>query len=173
MLSHISQKLMLPDSTRITLCASENVYALNDVAIQFLKEEFIKFYVYPFENDYQNLIVGKDRKGIVPLYFHPELFHSRMPVLFSHKATKTPSFKDDKNNYIKTIRDGITIVIPEFPVALLQYKDKLVKEGFRRFLIDLSYVQPSQNTFNRLLKKFHTSTAEQPGKSFNFNMGLK
>jgi putative protease len=173
MLSHISQKLILPDSTRLTLCTSENVYALNDVTIQFLKEEFIKFYIYPFENDHQNLIVGKDRKGIVPLYFHPELFHSRMPVSFSHKDTKSLSFKDDKNNYIKILRDGITIVIPEVPVSILQYKDKLVKKGFRRFLIDLSYVQPSQNTFNRLLKKFHTSTAEQPGTSFNFKVGLK
>ena len=107
------------------------------------------------------------------MYFHPELFHARVPVLFSHKATKTPRFKNDKNNYIKTIRDGITIVIPEVPVSLLQFKDKLVKEGFRRFLIDLSYVQPSQNTFNRLLKKFHTSTAEQPGTSFNFKVGLR
>jgi putative protease len=173
MLSHISQKLILPDSHKITLCTSENVYVLNDVAIQFLKEDFIKFYIYPFENDHQNLIVGKDRKGIVPLYFHPELFHSRMPVLFNHKDTKSLSFKDNKNNYIKTIRDGITIVIPEVPVSLLQFKDKLVKEGFRRFLIDLSYVQPSQNTFNRLLKKIHSSTAEQPSTSFNFKAELK
>ena len=173
MLCHISQKLLLPNSTRITLCTSENVYALNDVTIQFLKEEFVKYYVYPFENDHQTLIAGKDRKGIVPLYFHPELFHSRMPVLFDHKATKTPSFKDDRNTYKKLVRDGITIVIPEIPVSFLQFKDKLGKEGFRRFLIDLSYVQPSQNTFNRLLKKFHTSTAEQPGTSFNFKAGLK
>ena len=169
MLSHISQKLMLPDSHMITLCASENVYALNDAAIQFLKEEFIKFYIYPFENDHQNLISGKDRKGTVPLYFYPELFHSRMPV----DMGKETSFTDDRNTYKKLVRDGITIVIPEIPVSLLQFKDKLFREGFRRFLIDLSYVQPSQNTFNRLLKKFHTSTAEQPGTSFNFKVGLR
>ena len=169
MLSHISQKLLLPDSHRITLCTSENVYAMNDVAIQFLKEENIKYYIYPFENDHQNLITGKDRKGIVPLYFHPELFHSRMPV----DMGKETSFTDDRNTYKKLVRDGITIVIPEVPVSLLQFKDKLVKEGFCRFLIDLSYVQPSQNTFNRLLKKFHISTAEQPGTSFNFKVGLK
>jgi len=118
-------------------------------------------------------MAGKDRKGIIPLYFHPELFHSRMPIIFSHKDTKTTNFKDDKNNYIKTHRDGITSVIAEVPVSLLQFKDKLVKEGFRRFLIDLSYVQPSQNTFNRLLKKFNTSSAEQPGTSFNYRVGLK
>ncbi|MCK4311856.1 MAG: U32 family peptidase [Candidatus Cloacimonetes bacterium] len=181
-LSHISQKNLIPENCKIS--TNENVYILNDAAIQFLKEENIKSYIYPFENDYSNLVAGKDRKGIVPLYFHPELFHSRMPVSFSHKDTpirsyfptgqaKTLSFKDDKNNYIKTLRDGITIVIPEIPVSLLQHKNKLFDKGFRRFLIDLSYVQPSQNTFNRLLKKFHSSTAEQPGTSFNFKVGLK
>ena len=149
--SIFKENRLLPDSIRLTLCTSENVYALNDVAIQFLKEEFIKFYVYPFENDHQNLKAGKDRKGIVPLYFHPELFHSRMPV----DIGKETSFTDDKNTYKKLVRDGLTIVIPEISVSLLQYKDKLIKEGFRRFLIDLSYIQPSQNTFNRLLKKFH------------------
>ena len=86
---------------------------------------------------------------------------------------KEASFRDDRNTYRKLVRDGITIVIPEIPVSLLQYKDKLVNEGFRCFLIDFSYVQPSQNTFNRLLKKFHYSTAEQPGTAFNFKVVLK
>ena len=169
MLSHLSQKLLLPDSTKITFCTSENVYALNDAAIQFLKEEKIKYYIYPFENDFQNLIAGKDRKGIVPLYFYPELFHSRMPA----DIGKETSITDDRNTYKKLVRDGITIVIPEIPVSLLHFREKLFKEGFRRFLIDLSYVQPSQNTFNRLLKKYHTSTAEQPGTNFNFKVGLR
>ena len=165
--SHISQKNLIPKNCKIS--TNENVYTLNDAAIQFLKEENIKSYIYTFENDYPNLISGKDRKGIVPIYFHPELFYSRMLV----NIGKEVSFRDDRNTYKKLVRDGITIVIPEVPVSFLQFKDKLVNEGFRRFLIDLSYVQPSQNTFNRLLKKFHTSSAEQPGTAFNFKVGLK
>ncbi|OPX29328.1 MAG: hypothetical protein B1H06_01695 [Candidatus Cloacimonas sp. 4484_143] len=168
MLANISQKNLFPNDHRIALSSNENIYCLNDAAIQFLKEEHFKFHIYPLENDLPNLLSCKDRKGIVPLYFYPELFYSRMPVNLETNST----FSDDTNKYNREIRDGITIVTPQIPVSLLQFKEKLGKHGFRRFLLDLSYQKPSQNTFNRLLKKFHTSQAEQPGTSFNFKLGL-
>ncbi len=168
MLANISQKNLFPNDHRIALSSNENIYCLNDAAIQFLKEEHFKFHIYPLENDLPNLLSCKDRKGIVPLYFYPELFYSRMPVNLETNST----FSDDTNKYNRQIRDGITIVTPQIPVSLLQFKEKLGKHGFRLFLLDLSYQKPSQNTFNRLLKKFHTSQAEQPGTSFNFKLGL-
>lgn len=168
MLSHISQKQLFSNPTKVVFCSSENVYVLNDIAVQFLKEEHIKYYIYPFENDFPNLLQGKDRKGIVPLYFYPELFYSRMPVKQDEQK-----FIDDKNTYQKQGRDGITCIIPEIPVSLLQFHNKLQEKGFRRFLLDISYEKPSQNTFNRLIKKFHNSSAEQPGTQFNFKMGLQ
>jgi len=171
MISHISQKLLLPVGVRSSV--NENVYTLNDAAIQFLKEDNVGLHIYPYEFDYDNLVSGKNRNGIVPLYYYPELFHSRMPV----KMDKTDddgytNFKDRDHSFRKTVRDGVTIVIPELPVSLLQYKDDIHKEGFRRFLIDLSYVKPSQNTFNRLQKKYKYSEAEQPGYGFNYKLGL-
>ncbi len=168
MLANISQKNLFPNDHRISLSSNENIYCLNDAAIQFLKEEHFKLHIYPFENDYPNLLSCKDRKGIVPLYFYPELFYSRMPIDLESHST----FSDDTNKYNREIRDGITIVTPQIPVSLLQFKEKLGKHGFRRFLLDLSYQKPSQNTFNRLLKKFHTSQAEQPGSQFNFKLEL-
>jgi len=168
MLSHISQKQFFPNLNRVTLNTSENIYVLNDIAVQFLRESQINYYIYPFEDDFPNMLSGKDRKGVVPIYYYPELFYSRMPVL-----QNVDNFRDDKNSYRKVIRDGMTCIIPELPVSLLQYKNKLSEKGFRRFLIDLSYVKPSQNTFNRLLKKFHSSSAEQPGTQFNFKLGLR
>lgn len=168
MISHISQIEMFSKNDNIAISSSENVYILNDAAIQFLKEEKIKFYIFPLETDFPNLLSGKDRKGVVPLYFRPDLFYSRMPVLLNETE-----LRDDKNNYRKFVRDGITTVVPELPVSLLQYRSKLQEKGFQRFLIDLSYETPSQNTFNRLLKKFLESAAEQPGSQFNFKLGLQ
>ena len=171
MISHISQKLLLPIGFRASV--NENVYALNDAAIQFLKEDNSALYIYPYEFDYENLINGKDRNGIVPLYFYPELFHSRMPVKMDKPDSDGYShFKDRDHLYRKIVRDGVTIVIPELPVSLFQYKDNIHKNGFRRFLIDLSHVKPSQNTFNRLQKRYKYSEAEQPGYAFNFKLGL-
>ena len=173
MINQISQKNLFSGFKNIKLFAGENVYSLNDAAIQFLKEENIRCYIYPIENDYPNLISGKDRMGIVPLYFYPELFYSRMPVSIQSKNKELPNFKDRNFAYYKIVRDGISIVVPEIPVSLLQYKDKLYQKGFRRFLIDFSHTKPSQNRFKKILKKFHYSETEQPSTNFNFKMGLK
>lgn len=168
MLSHISQVHLFNRNDRIRIGASENVYILNDAAIQFLKELKIQYYIYSFENEYTNLLAGKDRKGIVPLYYFPELFFSRMPVV-----DLPAKFSDRDNSYHKFVKDGFTIIVPELPTSLFQYKNKLYQNGFRRFLIDLSYQKPSQNSFNRLLKKYNAAQAEQPGTTFNFKKGIR
>lgn len=169
MLSHASQKLLFPDRTSISFYASENIYVLNDSAIQFLKEENFSSWIYPFENDLQNLLAGKDRKGIVPMFFKPELFHSRMPVELNDNA----EFKDDLGTYRKLVKDGMTIITPQTPVGILQHYNKLKEKGFRRFLLDLSYLNPSQNTFKRLVKNLLASTKEKNSVIFNFKDGLK
>lgn len=166
MLSHISQKLILPKGA--VFYTNENVYVLNDAAAAYLrKEEKVRSFSYPLENDFMNLKISKDKSGIVPLYFHPELFYSRMPV-------KADAFKDDKDNeYQKMQKDGITIVVPVNPVALLHQKDKLKDVGFNRFLIDLSFEKPSSNAFNTIIKRYKDSKQIQPSFGFNFKMGLK
>ncbi len=75
MLSHVSQKLLFDPQSKIRLFTSENVYVLNDAAAAFLQNEHISNWVYPLENDFPNLISGKDHRGIVPLLYYPELFY--------------------------------------------------------------------------------------------------
>ncbi|MCK4956285.1 MAG: U32 family peptidase, partial [Candidatus Cloacimonetes bacterium] len=113
MLSHISQKLILPKKMDLRISTNENVYTLNDAAIQMLKEENIGLYLYPQEDDFPNLLAGKDRQGIMPLYFYPELFYSRMPVDIANDE----EFKDKTDSFRKTVVDGITVVLPNRPVS--------------------------------------------------------
>ena len=167
-INHLSQKLLLPKEAEVS--TTENVYAFNDAAVRFLKEESIRYYITPFENDISNLARGADRNGIVPAYFYPELFYSRMPVeLEKHKL-----FADKKGEkYKKFIRDGITIVIPEKPVSVTQYRNKLERFGFSSFLIDLSYHEPSDETISRITGAFFNSEAIKPSTLFNFKRELK
>jgi U32 family peptidase len=169
MLSHLSQKLLFAEYSKLRLFTSENVYVLNDAAAALLNEEKITNWVYPLEDDFPNLITGKDHRGIVPLLFYPELFFSRMPTAISEDAM----ISDARQNYHKKTRDGITIVLPEHPVSLLQFHKRLVDKGFRRFLIDLSWYNPSTNIFNRVYKNYINSTPEQPATTFNFKAELK
>ncbi|MCD6566379.1 MAG: hypothetical protein J7K53_10595, partial [Bacteroidales bacterium] len=170
MLSHLSQRVIIP--TNAVCATNENVYMFNDAAIMFLNEQNIKNYIYPFENDFENLEHLKQRDGIVPLYFYPRLFYSRMPV--SMDTSNGNDFRDDRGeNFRRFVRNGITIVVPDVPVSLLQYKSKLTSKGFRNFLIDLSFEKPSGNVLQKLIKRLKHSEQVQPSTNFNFVKGLK
>jgi putative protease len=77
----------------------------------------------------------------VPVYFHPELFYSRMPI-----AINGDNLKDDNSLQTQRYRrNGITLIVSTRPVAILQARNKLKKQGFFRFPIDVSYERPSKN----------------------------
>lgn len=167
-LSHISQKLLLPKNT--IFAGNENMYAYNDASIDFFFSEGAKLISYPVENDEENIFDYKNRNGIVPIYFYPRLFISRMPI----KIKENENFKDDMNNtYKKVVRDGITYTVPVIPVSFLQYVSKLKKQRFKNFLIDLSFEKPSGNRINTLIKRYKQSQQIQPSVNFNYKRTLK
>lgn len=168
MLSHLSQKLIVPQSCKIH--TNENTYLFNDAAIQMIKQENIENYTYPLENDIENLQRGSDRNGIVPLYFYPELFFSRMPVNIDNKGELQ---NDEKGIFQRVRKNGMTSVVPIQPVSLLQYKKKLAGIGFYRFLIDVSHDKPSKNLVKKLINRLHYSEQVQPSTTFNFKRELK
>ncbi|MEA3504765.1 MAG: peptidase U32 family protein [Bacteroidota bacterium] len=169
MISHISQKEILPKGAKVS--SNENVYIFNDSAINFLQKEEMIYWTYPQENDMENLYKGKDRHGIVPLYYTPELFFSRVPIK-TYKNNENLLEDDRENKFKKVTRDGMTIIIPEVPVSLLQYKRTLEAKGFYNFLIDLTHDTPSSNRYDTVSKKFKFSEQVQPSNTFNFKKGL-
>lgn len=168
MLSHISQKNMLPEDSVFAL--NENAYAYNDAAIKFYRSEGARLISYPAESDAENLDAYTYKAGIVPLYFYPRLFISRMPIPVHQYSVLTD---DTGKDFRKYVRDGITTIVPDIPVSFMQYVKDLKKSGFARFLIDLSFEKPSSNRFNTILKRYQLSQQIQPSDNFNFKRGLK
>lgn len=168
-ISHLSQKVLLPQGAKVS--CNENVYVLNDASARLLHDEKITEFTYPLENDLDNLLSMSNKQGIVPLYFYPELFYSRMPVKINQE---NHLFADEANKRFRvSVKDGITIVHPSIPVALFHYRTQLEKNGFNRFLIDYSGEIMTANVVKRILKKFLDSEAVQPSTNFNFKLGLK
>ena len=168
-ISHLSQKMLLPKGSKIS--CNENVYLLNDAAVKVLHDEQISDCIYPQENDLENLLSMKNKQGIVPLYFYPELFYSRMPVKATHSSKL---FADEGNKKFRiAVKGGMTIVYPVIPVALFHYRNQLEQSGFNRFLIDYSGEIMTANVVKRILKKFIQKESVQPSTSFNFKLGLK
>lgn len=168
-ISHLSQKELIPPKCQII--SNENVYVFNDAAAKCLKNEGIVEFIYPQEIDFETLFTLSDKSGIVPVYFHPELFYSRMPI---HMDSNDSKLTDDMNLKLNRYRrNGITAVVPDIPVSISQSKTKLQNKGFSRFLIDLSYEAVSKNRAKTIKNRIRKSEQIQPSNTFNFNKGLK
>lgn len=166
-LSHLSQKELLPPNAQFG--TNENVYCYNDAAALQIKHEKAQWVTSPFENEFDNLLSGANRSQLIPMHFYPKLFFSRQPVKISENGLTD----DQQQNYHKTVRNGMTVILPDKPVSLFQYTSKLINKGFNQFLIDLSFEKPSKHTLKRLLKKLRNSEQDQPSTTFNFKKGLK
>ena len=170
MLSHLSQQEFLPKGAKFA--TNENVYVYNDAAAKLVLGNGAAFWTSPHENEMENLLAGSERNAMISMYYFPELFYSRMPV--NIKQDEDDIFQDGEGDkFRKRVRDGITIVIPEAPVGLFQYKEKLLQAGFSRFMIDLSWQKPSSNTLKRLMLRQKNAQQVQPSTTFNFKKGLK
>ncbi len=168
-IGQLSQIEIIPEESKIV--TSENVYAFNDAAIQFYKNKGISSFIYPFEIDFETLESLNDKTGIVPLFFYPELFYSRMPVHL-HKNDVFES-EDEKTKFRRIRKDGVTIIVPDRPVSILQHKKRLNSLGFKKFLIDVSYDTFSKNRLKTLKTRLLKSEQLQPSTSFNFIKGMK
>jgi putative protease len=167
-LSHISQKLLLPKYS--VFAGNENMYVYNDAAADFFFTQGAESFCYPTEIDSDNLELFQNKNGIIPVYFYPRLFISRMPV----KIKQEEAFFDSENKrYKKIVKGGISYTFPDTPVSFLQYVNKLKQTGFAKFLIDLSFEKPSKNRFNTLIKKYKESQQVQPSTNFNYKRTLK
>lgn len=169
MLSHISQKMIIP--LKANFSTNENVYVFNDAASKFLSEEMVKYFTYPLENDFENYYSMRNREGLVPVYFHPDLFYSRMPVKIENAENE---FVDEsKTKYKKTVIDGVTIVRPKYGVSFLQFKSKFEKLGYRNFLLNFSGELPSKENFEKILKAFNFGNKIEETTLFNLKRELK
>lgn len=168
-ISHLSQKELIPPKCKII--ANENVYVFNDAAAKCFMEEGVAAFSYPQEIDFETLFSLSDKSGIVPIYFHPELFYSRMPI---QMQAENNDLTDDMNLRLHRYRrNGITAIVPTTPVSISQSKTKLNKQGFHRFLIDLSYEPVSKNRAKTIKNRIRKAEQIQPSNTFNFNKGLK
>jgi U32 family peptidase len=139
---------------------------MNDAAINFYAEQGVKGVIYPLENEIPNLKQYRNKNGIVPLFFHPQLFYSRQPVHLKRK------FSDADRQYRILTRHGWTIVIPHEPVSVFQFKGKLEEYGYSRFLVDLSFTETDKDELAELLNSYQKGLKWKNGTAFNYKKGL-
>jgi len=166
----VSQIWQLPlfDGLRgIGLWAAETVYCMNDAAALCIQSLGFERRLLPVENDARNLCLANDKSGVVILYARPRLFVSRVPCLPSGELCR-----DRTGEYRAELRGEVLQLVPTIPSSWFQYRFDLERQGYSRFLIDLSSERPSQNTFRRMLRHYEEGASVQPSSAFNYKDGL-
>jgi putative protease len=167
-ISRLSQRNLFKDTKSIQLFSNEQVYALNDAAVLYLQSQAIKNWILPLENDFPNLVSSKNRDGIVPLYFYPNLFFSRQPA----NVYDDHSLIHGKDR-LKYVQDkGMVKVVPSKPICNFSFYTRLWSKGYSRFLIDLSYDDPDQGFMDNLLSHLDESKNLPDTTRFNMKQGL-
>ena len=79
----------------------------------------------------------------------------------------------DGNQGFRLTRDaGQAVIIPEKPVALFNYRKKLMEEGISNFGIDLSFTDPDKAAWEKLSACFEKNANPAGSLKFNFKNGL-
>jgi len=160
-ISHISQLLLLPATTNIL--ANEHIYTLNDLAIEQIKLWGVSSYILPLENDIPNLNHYSYHDGIVPIFFTPSLFTSRMPV-------KEAVIKDNKNTYQVVRKGKLTYTYPINPISIFSFINKL--KDYTNFFIDLSTPNIIRENFAEIFNNLAEKSNQASSSKFNFKKGL-
>lgn len=160
-ISHISQLHLIPK--RASVLANEHIYTLNDLAIKQIKEWGVSSYILPFENDIPNLNHYKHKDGIIPIFFTPALFTSRMPV-------KQGYIKDKKNSYLVARRGKLTYTYPHNPVAIFSFLRKL--EDYSNYFLDFSTPNIEKEDFALIFQDLEKRKNPVNTSKFNFKKGL-
>lgn len=164
--SHFSQLDLIPAGAEWQ--SGEQLYVMNDQAAGLIRELGGKGFCYPVENDMKNLFSMRDKRGFVPVYSLPALFYSRVPVL-----SNGAEVKDQTGIYRIVKRDGMTAVVPVKPFSLTAHIEKIREQGFKNFLIDLSWHKPQNRLFERLVRHVRNSEPLHGTQLFNWKDGLK
>ena len=160
-ISHISQIDLIPNNC--TILANENIYSLNDLAIKQLKEFGINEYILPLENEIPNLNHYKRNDGILPIFFTPPLFTSRMPV--------TPRKIKDRLNEYEIVRKGkLTITYPLKPVSIFSFLKKVT--DYNNYFIDISVFDLNKEYINKIFKQIKDGKNIEDSSKFNYKKGL-
>ncbi len=159
----------------LNIIAGPFLYAFNGFALDFLENLGASYFIDPVESSKDNLLKtwagGKNRdRAIIQVFAYPGLFRIQTD-LFNKYSFSTFSDKY-KNNFNIIADNGKTIVIPERPFSIIDKIAELKRDGFGKFLVDMSYIRLNKNIYKSLYRAAATFTNPPNISRFNWKDGF-
>jgi len=158
----------------VELIAGPWLYAFNLWSAAFLFDQGVKYLIPPQEISKQNLMRLAQElpsRALMPITFsYPHLFKIRGDLEAKYGPT---SFMDrDGSSYKLSGRRDYTILSPDKPFSIIDRVPFLKKEGFDKFILDLSCANPSKGMFRDIAKAAANALPLDDSSRFNWKDGF-
>jgi putative protease len=158
----------------LTLIAGPYLYAFNRWSVDWLEKQGFQSIVSPLENSKANLEETCDsswrNRVIVTIFAYPALFRMRFKMPADYNFT---FFSDRQNGAFKVLStDEGSFVFPELPFSIADKAAALAKEGFKRFIVDLSKTRVRKQDYRTIMDSYRKATTLPDVSRFNWKDGF-
>jgi len=159
---------------KANMIAGPYLYTFNRWAVSFLENQNIGAFITPLENSRDNLKSTFDpnvrSRVMVTTYAYPALFRIRFRLPEEYDFTY---FNDKEGMEFKALStaDG-SFVMPEAPFSIADKTDTLLKDGFKRVLIDFSRTKVTKQEVKLVQSAIIKKTPVQDASRFNWKDGF-
>lgn len=158
----------------VELIAGPWLYAFNTWSSAFLFDQDVKYLIPPMEISKQDLqkLVEAFHPGIVlPIVFsYPSLFRIRGDLTARYDSKR---FMDrDGLTYTLSGRRDYNVLVPDKPFSILDRTPFLRKEGFTKFILDLSNADSTRGLFRDIAKAADEAKILPNASRFNWKDGF-
>lgn len=158
----------------LNLLAGPYLYSFNRWSADWLLKNGFESIVSPIENSKENLEASFDqdiRKYVfVPIFAYPALFRMRFTLPESYKFIY---FSDRQGGSFKALstEEG-SFVLPVNPFSITDITMSLEKQGFKRFIIDLSKTQVLRQDYRAIMDSYRKNQKLEEIERFNWRDGF-
>lgn len=158
----------------IILIAGPWLYAFNTWSAGFLFDQGARYLIPPYEfskQQLQSIAESVSPEFILPIAFgYPPLFRIRGDLTTRYDST---TFYDrDESSYRLVGRRDYDILSPDKPFSILDRTPFLRREGFDKFILDLSLADPSRGRFRDIAKAAVEARVLPDASRFNWKNGF-
>jgi len=158
----------------VTLIAGPWLYTFNPWALSYYLEQGAMAVIPPYEISRQTLyrlIENLPAQFFVPIVFaYPDLFRIRADL--SHAYGQSHFSDREGKSFTLVGRRDYSTVIPETPFSLIDLVPNLKKQGFSRFVIDLSNAEPTRGLYRDIARAVEQYKPLNNTSRFNWKDGF-
>ncbi|MEN6600572.1 MAG: peptidase U32 family protein [Rectinema sp.] len=150
------------------------LYTFNQWALAYYIEQGVQAFIPPYEisrQDLYRLTEYLPAQFFAPIVFaYPDLFRIRADL---SKKYGQANFIDRENNTFRLIgKRDYSVVVPERPFSITDLVPNLKKQGFRRFIVDLSNAEPSKGLYRDIARAVDQGSSLLNTTRFNWKEGF-